>query len=228
MRIADDAARPSRPGDSRRSGGPGLRAASPALEPVRSSLPRTALRPPARSDTQGGSRFQRWIATAARPEQRTLSREPPSLASSQYAPGSASFMQKRVVATGVAPFLRAAVWSGAQPRTVGARNEHRPRLHAALRSESPRDGATATSTAAVCGFRKAPSALAIPQQNPDGDAVKEDQHTGRGECQDSGFHSAIQMLPVVSPRLKNNLSGLTEISSHANHAFISDRRALWE
>ena len=44
-----------------------------------------------------------------------------------------------------------------------------------------------------------------------------------------GFHSTIQMLPVVSPRLKNNLSAVSESSHNSGiPAFISDRRALWE
>jgi hypothetical protein len=44
-----------------------------------------------------------------------------------------------------------------------------------------------------------------------------------------GFHSTIQMLPVVSPRLKNNLSAVSESSQKSGiPAFIIDRRARWE
>lgn len=50
----------------------------------------------------------------------------------------------------------------------------------------------------------------------------------RRRCQGRGSHSAVQMLPVVSPRLKNNLFRLTESSRNASHGFINDRLALWE
>jgi len=65
---------------------------------------------------------------------------------------------------------------------------------------------------------------AAPAQ-PSAGRVREDW-SRRRQC---GFHSAIQIFPVVSPMLKNSLSALSESSKKSGiRTFVNERRTLCE